>query len=47
VLALWEVAVRLFEVPLFILPAPSSVFVAFYRGFASGLYLDHIWVTVG
>jgi NitT/TauT family transport system permease protein len=22
------------------------VFVAFYRGFVSGLYLDHIWVTV-
>jgi len=47
VLLLWEGAVRVFEVPLFILPAPSSVFVAFYRGFASGLYIDHIWVTVG
>jgi len=47
VLLLWEGAVRVFEVPLFILPAPSSVFVAFYRGFASGLYVDHIWVTVG
>jgi NitT/TauT family transport system permease protein len=47
VLALWEAAVRLFEVPQFILPAPSNVFIAFYRGFASGLYIDHIWVTVG
>ena len=32
VLALWEAAVRLFEVPQFILPAPSNVFIAFYRG---------------
>ncbi|MBV8838365.1 MAG: ABC transporter permease [Alphaproteobacteria bacterium] len=47
VLLLWEAAVRLFEIPQFILPAPSNVFIAFYRGFASGLYLDHIWVTVG
>jgi len=46
VLLAWEGLVRLFEVPLFILPAPSNVFLAFYRGFASTLYLDHIWVTI-
>jgi NitT/TauT family transport system permease protein len=47
VLVVWEAAVRFFEVPQFILPAPSNVFIAFYRGFESSLYLDHIWVTVG
>jgi NitT/TauT family transport system permease protein len=46
VLAVWEAAVRVFEVPQFILPAPSNVFIAFYRGFESALYLDHIWVTI-
>ena len=37
---------RLFQIPLFILPTPSNVFVALYRGFASALYIDHIWITV-
>jgi NitT/TauT family transport system permease protein len=46
VLAAWEALVRVFAVPAFILPAPSNVFVAMYRGFASTLYIDHIWVTV-
>ena len=45
-LAAWEGFVRLFQIPLFILPTPSNVFVAFYRGFASSLYIDHIWITV-
>ena len=45
-LGLWEAFVRLFEIPLFILPTPSSVFIALYRGFASSLYIDHIWVTL-
>jgi NitT/TauT family transport system permease protein len=45
-LAVWEGAVRLFEVPAFILPTPSNVFVALYRGFASALYIDHIWITL-
>jgi len=46
VLLVWEAAVRVFAIPQFILPAPSYVFIAFYRGFASGLYIEHIWVTV-
>ncbi|HXL67395.1 MAG TPA: ABC transporter permease [Xanthobacteraceae bacterium] len=45
-LAIWEALVRALSVPAFILPTPSSIFVAFYRGFASSLYLDHIWVTL-
>jgi NitT/TauT family transport system permease protein len=46
VLVVWEAIVVLFAIPQFILPAPSNVFVAFYRGFASALYIDHIWITV-
>jgi NitT/TauT family transport system permease protein len=42
----WEGFVRLFAIPLFILPTPSNVFVALYRGFASWLYVDHIWITL-
>jgi len=44
--AVWEGFVRLLEIPAFILPTPSNVFIAFYRGFASSLYIDHIWITV-
>jgi NitT/TauT family transport system permease protein len=46
VLVVWEAIVVFFAIPQFILPAPSNVFVAFYRGFASSLYIDHIWITV-
>ena len=45
-LAVWEAVVRLFEIPLFILPTPSSVFTALYRGIASSLYVDHVWITL-
>jgi NitT/TauT family transport system permease protein len=46
VLAAWEALVRLFAVPAFILPVPSTVFVALYRGFASALYVHHIAITL-
>ena len=46
VLVVWEGLVRGFQVPQFILPAPSNVFIAFYRGFESALYIDHMWVTI-
>ena len=42
----WEGLVRLFTVPAFVLPAPSSIFVALYRGIASEVYVDHLWVTL-
>jgi NitT/TauT family transport system permease protein len=45
-LLVWEGFVRLFQIPLFILPTPSNVFVALYRGTESGLYIDHIWITL-
>lgn len=45
-LAVWEAAVRVLAIPAFILPAPTSVFMALYRGFASVLYVKHLWVTL-
>jgi NitT/TauT family transport system permease protein len=46
VLLLWEAAVVYFQVPKFILPAPSQVALGFYNGFASGLYIEHLGVTL-
>ena len=45
-LAVWEAVVRVFEIPMFILPTPSSVFTALWRGIASSLYVDHVWITL-
>src|SRR5689334_1489138 len=42
----WEGLVRLFEVPAFILPPPSQVALALWRGFGSGLYLQHLGYTL-
>jgi len=46
VLVVWETLVRLFSIPPFILPQPSNIFLALYRGIASRLYIDHIGVTL-
>jgi len=46
ILALWEIGVRLFSIPAFILPTPSSVAVALWRGTASMLYVEHLYTTV-
>lgn len=45
-LVLWEAAVRLFQIPSFVLPAPSAVALGLWRGFSSGLYFQHIAVTL-
>jgi NitT/TauT family transport system permease protein len=45
-LVVWEAIVRLAHVPVFLLPAPSAIFVALYRGITSGLYEEHIIVTL-
>jgi NitT/TauT family transport system permease protein len=45
-LAVWEAVVRVFEIPMFVLPTPSNVFMALYRGIASSLYVDHVWITL-
>lgn len=42
----WEGLVRLFEVPAFILPPPSQVALALWRGFSAGLYLQHLSHTL-
>ena len=42
----WEAAVRILAVPAYILPPPSNVAMALYRGFASSLYVDHFWTTL-
>jgi NitT/TauT family transport system permease protein len=41
-----ELIVRALDVPSYILPAPSSVAVALWRGFSSGLYEKHIFHTL-
>src|ERR1700739_2187870 len=43
---LGELILRVFEVPLYILPPPSKVAVALWRGFASGLYQKHLLHTL-
>lgn len=45
-LLVWEAFVRVLHIPAFILPTPSNVAMALYRGVASSLYLDHIGITV-
>lgn len=43
--AVWEAIVRVFEVPPFLVPAPSAVAGAFFRGFAEANYLMHASIT--
>jgi NitT/TauT family transport system permease protein len=45
-LLVWEALVRLLGVAAYILPPPSRILVALYRGFASSLYPFHLWVTL-
>jgi NitT/TauT family transport system permease protein len=45
-LASWEWAVWAFEIAPYILPAPSAVYSALLRGIGSGIYLQHMWVTL-
>ena len=45
-LGAWEAVVRAFEIPISILPPPSQVAMALYRGIASGLYINHLGYTL-
>jgi NitT/TauT family transport system permease protein len=45
-LAVWEALVRITHVPAFLLPAPSSIAVALYRGTVTGIYAEHVGVTM-
>lgn len=46
VLAVWELLVRGLDIPAYILPPPTNIALALYRGFASTLYFSHIGVTL-
>ena len=46
VLGIWEGAVRLLEIPIYILPTPSAIAVALFRGVASLVYVRHLWITL-
>jgi NitT/TauT family transport system permease protein len=46
VLGIWEVGARLFHIPPYILPPPSQLGMAMYRGWASGIYAKHLGVTL-
>jgi len=41
----WELAVYLFEIPDYILPAPSAIAKSLYNGFASGIFITNLMVT--
>jgi NitT/TauT family transport system permease protein len=45
-LAVWEALVRLLNIPAFLLPPPSAIGMALYRGIVTGLYIDHVGVTL-
>jgi NitT/TauT family transport system permease protein len=45
-LTVWEILVRVLAIPAFILPTPTSIFTALYRGIVSMLYIEHIWITL-
>ena len=45
-LAAWEGAVRYLAVPVYVLPAPSGIAVAFYRGVTSLVYVSNLWITL-
>ena len=46
VLGGWELAVRHWGLSALVLPAPSVVLAALYKGLASGYFWPHIWVTL-
>jgi NitT/TauT family transport system permease protein len=43
----WELSVRVLQVPAYIMPLPSQVALALFRGTAGGLYAKHLAVTLG
>ena len=45
VLALWEAGVRLFDVPSFVLPAPSRI-LGGYASIPFGRWVEHVWATL-
>ena len=41
----WELAIHLFEIPDYILPAPSAIAKSLYNGFASGTFVYNLMIT--
>ncbi len=46
VLGAWEASVVVFGIAPYILPAPTSIYAALVRGLGTGIYLEHIGVTL-
>jgi NitT/TauT family transport system permease protein len=44
--SVWEAGVRILQVPQFILPAPSKVAEALWRGIVTGIYIEHLYYTL-
>lgn len=44
--AYWEFHVRFFEVDALLLPPPSKILVSLWHGLASGLFLEHLGITI-
>ena len=45
-LAAWELIVRALAIPIFIVPPPSKVALALWRGFSTGVYVQHLGYTL-
>jgi NitT/TauT family transport system permease protein len=46
ILGVWQEAVSYFAVPTYILPAPSAIGHALWRGVSSLVYVQNLWITV-
>jgi NitT/TauT family transport system permease protein len=46
VVGLWELGVRAFAVPVYILPAPSGILRALYVGVSRFIYIENSWITL-
>jgi NitT/TauT family transport system permease protein len=45
-IGVWELVVVQFEIPPYLVPAPSNVAMALYRGFSSDIYTTHLYATI-
>jgi NitT/TauT family transport system permease protein len=46
VVGFWQAAVTFFQTPAYLIPPPSSVFLALWRGLHGGVYYEHIAATI-
>ena len=44
--AVWEGLVPLLAIPIYVLPTPSGIAVALYRGIVSFVYIDNLWAPL-